>query len=1061
MYFIASFFSATCLRASQLRDAVFLRGARFALFASFASLASFARRLHRTGIARAAAFSVCAATAWFGPSAANAGPLMMDEPASQVVTGGSANCAAMANGTVRCWGIPLVNSDTPIDMPLVGADVFRIAAGASGSGATACAVKPTSNGSSVKCFQNATAAPIDATEFGADVVDFVMRRQDRCALKSNGKVFCSGSTPTQGEITLPGGEFAAQVSSDITSACARSTIGRVYCWGANNFGQLGNGTTVNSATPVLTVLPTDFVAASVSVSAAHACAASTTGRTMCWGYNYFGSLGNGTTSGTDPNPTPVDVVTLGNGTRDIVVFGFGSDFSTCARVEAGGVKCWGSNFGGTLGDGTTADSAVPVNVTGLSSGVTGLNARSVGICSLGQFGDAKCWGSSGNGALGDSGLTTASYARTPVVVNRSARGATSVAAGNNQSCALTPGGGVKCWGTDSSSISTPTSLPRDVAGATGKISQVSAGSSAACAVTFSGGVKCWGDGIRGALGNNLATSSATAVDVVDGAGLLTNVKQVRATFQAACALLNDNSVRCWGSNNSGNGGGILGVDPAIVGQSNTAYATPVNFNLPEGETIVDLVTSTSPASACVITSAGGLRCWGGNTSGQLGNGSTATAVWQPVTPTGLGSGVSAVALGSSHACALKTDGRVVCWGNNSVGQLGDGTTSATSVTTPPTTPVNFGAGVTATAIAAGGGTSCALLSTGNLACWGNNSAGQLGDGTLTDRSTPVLVNLIGPARPMSVSVSLSHACALMSDAGVQCWGRNNNGQLGNNTTAATQATPVDVLPFGQSIAFIAPPSLKMNVAVPLSATASSGLPVSFDTWTPQTCTVSGNTTTGFTVTATAPVLCGIRALQAGNLSAPAGQFTRAPNAFAIVPITDAECGSANGVRANVAPTANLCASGTASAVVAGDGFEWFCSGAATHAASVCKAPFARLNVDASDPASRYVAGNDGVMLLRYLFGFRGNSLTQNGALIGAGAVRNTAALIEAHIEANLAQFDVDLDGSTLPLTDGVMILRRMLGLDGAALIAGAHRSVIADEAVRISAIRARIEALRP
>jgi hypothetical protein len=153
--------------------------------------------------------------------------------------------------------------------------------------------------------------------------------------------------------------------------------------------------------------------------------------------------------------------------------------------------------------------------------------------------------------------------------------------------------------------------------------------------------------------------------------------------------------------------------------------------------------------------------------------------------------------------------------------------------------------------------------------------------------------------------------------------------------------------------------------------------------------------------------------------------------------------------------------GTASAVSAGDGFEWFCSGSATHAAAVCKAPFARLNVDASNAATRYVAGNDGVMLLRYLFGFRGDALTQNGALISAGAVRNSAALIEAHIEANRAQFDVDLDGTTLPMTDGVMILRRMLGIDGAALIQGANQSVIADEAVRISAIRARIDALRP
>ncbi len=999
---------------------------------------------------------------------AHAGPLMMDEPASQLAINTYTNCAAMANGGVRCWGqgssgSAFVNSNTPIDMPLLGADVIRVSAVASSAagGMYACALKPNGNGSSVKCAQSNIAAPTDATEFGTDVVDIVARDNSRCALKSNGKVFCTGTTLTQGEITMPNGEFAVQVSSDSVSACARTTLGRVYCWGINDFGQLGNGTTINSSTPVLTLLPADFVATSVGVSRQHACAVSTAGRTMCWGSNYNGELGNGTTSNF-LNPTPGDVLTLASGAREIVAFSVTFNVQSCAWGEAGGVKCWGSNQFASLGDGSTEPSALPVNVTGLSSGIVGLSGSIGGICALGKFGEASCWGAGTAGGNGN-GDDNFSKARTPVAVNRVARGAKGVAAGNFQTCATTPGGGVKCWGSDSASSPT-SSLPRDVVGATAKISQVSAGALAACAVTFSGGVKCWGDGNAGALGNNLATNSASAVDVVDGAGLLANVKQVRATNRAACALLNDNSVRCWGANNAGNGGGILGVDPASVAQSNVAYATPVNFNLPAGETVVDLVTSTSPASACAITSAGGLRCWGGNLSGQLGNGSTATAVWQPVVPTGLGSGVSTVALGFNHACALKTDGRVFCWGSNSNGQLGDGTTSTTLVTTPPTTPVNFGPGVTATAIAAGGSTSCALLSTGNVACWGANIDGNLGDGTLTGRPTPGLVNLIGPARPVSVTVSLFHACALMSDAGLQCWGRNHLGQLGNNTTAASQATPVDVLPLGQSLVFNAPKSLKMNVATPLTATTSSGLPVSFDTWTPQTCTVSGNTTSGFTVTATAPVLCGIRASQAGNVSAPGGQFTRAPAAMAIVPITDADCGSANGVLANVAPTANLCASGTASTVSVGDGFEWFCQSTAapaTHAAAVCKAPFARLNVDASDAASRYVAGNDGIMLLRYLFGFRGNALTQNGALIGAGAVRNAAALIEAHIQANLAQFDVDLDGQTLPLTDGVMILRRMLGLDGAALIAGANQSIIADEAVRISAIRGRIEALRP
>jgi hypothetical protein len=366
------------------------------LFALFTSSAPFNASAPP---ARLAALAMCAATALFGHSAANAGPLMMDAPAAQVALGRAANCSALANGTVRCWGNGFVASNTPIDMPLVGSDVIRVAAGTSLSVPTACALKPNGNGSSVKCFQNATAAPTDAPEFGADVVDFVIRGDARCALKSNGKAFCSGSVPTQGEITMPNGEFALQVASNAQLACARTTLGRVYCWGLNRFGQLGNGTTVASSTPVLTLLPTDFVAVSVGISRGHACAANATGRTMCWGSNSDGELGNGTTSGI-PNPTPGDVLTLASGTRETVAFGDVFALQSCARGDTGGVKCWGSNQFATLGNGSAAASAVPVNVTGLSSGIVGLSGSTHGICALGTFGEAWCWG---NGAVGELG----------------------------------------------------------------------------------------------------------------------------------------------------------------------------------------------------------------------------------------------------------------------------------------------------------------------------------------------------------------------------------------------------------------------------------------------------------------------------------------------------------------------------------------------------------------------------------------------------------------------------------------------------------------------------------
>jgi hypothetical protein len=125
---------------------------------------------------------------------------------------------------------------------------------------------------------------------------------------------------------------------------------------------------------------------------------------------------------------------------------------------------------------------------------------------------------------------------------------------------------------------------------------------------------------------------------------------------------------------------------------------------------------------------------------------------------------------------------------------------------------------------------------------------------------------------------------------------------------------------------------------------------------------------------------------------------------------------------------------------------WTCASptAGVHGVNTCKAPFARLNVDASDGASFYGAGTDGTMLLRYLFGFRDGNLTA-GAL-GTNPQRNTAQ-IEAHFAENIDAFDVDGDGKTLPLTDGLMILRGMLGISGNALTVGAKQTARTDEAV--------------
>jgi alpha-tubulin suppressor-like RCC1 family protein len=179
-----------------------------------------------------------------------------------------------------------------------------------------------------------------------------------------------------------------------------------------------------------------------------------------------------------------------------------------------------------------------------------------------------------------------------------------------------------------------------------------------------------------------------------------------------------------------------------------------------------------------------VKCWGGNFSGQLGDGTT-TASSTPVDVIGLGSRVVAVATGDRHTCALTSTGALLCWGSNSVGQLGDGTTTDHLA---PVAVSGLTGGVVA--VAAGGSHTCALTMSGGVKCWGLSLVGQLGDGTTAERHTPVdVVGLASGVR--AIAAGEGHTCAVTLAGGAKCWGDNTSGQLGDGTRS-NRSTPVDV-----------------------------------------------------------------------------------------------------------------------------------------------------------------------------------------------------------------------------------------------------------------------------
>jgi alpha-tubulin suppressor-like RCC1 family protein len=553
---------------------------------------------------------------------------------------------------------------------------------------------------------------------------------------------------------------AIAVSVGKYHSCAVTESGSAYCWGKNDNGQLGNGSTSYSqSTPVLVSGLSNVVA--VSAGGWHSCARTDSGQVLCWGDNTDGQLGDGSTSNRN---TPVAVSNLSN----VVQLTAGSSHS-CALNGIGKAVCWGYNLYGQLGNGSTSNSKTPVDVSGLNLGYITPDAFSfaaqtrVALNTLATSNSIAVGGlkvvapiSVSNGSYSVNGGEYTSSARS--VSNGdtiSVRVMSSATPGTTSAAVLTIG--IVSGRFTVTTLAVQAAIPGKLDG----------GESHTCAVLDSGQVVCWGDGAYGKLGNGNWSGSSTPIPV-NG---LTNALSVSAGWQHTCAVTGSGLVFCWGRGDDGQLGNgktsdsyipipVSGISNAVAvsaGGSDSCYVDILGF-----------VHCVHFSHTCALTSDGTVLCWGNGTFGQLGNGSTSSST--PVVMSGLSNAVS-ISAGASYTCALTGDSTVFCWGRGIPSDLKN-----------------------VVAITAGRDHTCNLTSSGTVVCWGSNTYGQLGIGSGSG-GAPV----VGLNNAIAITAGKYYTCALTGSGSVVCWGYNAHGQLGNDNSIYKQTTPVPVLGLSNAV----------------------------------------------------------------------------------------------------------------------------------------------------------------------------------------------------------------------------------------------------------------------
>lgn len=697
------------------------------------------------------------------------------------------SCTVLSDGVLKCWGAN-ANGEvgngtfTPRSTPQVidnGTLYDQVAVG----GSTVCGIVKTTgvlkcwgyNGNYQLANGSTTASANPVVVDAGTAYKKIYPGATMCGITTANVAKCWGSNANtsvgdglwvtrQTPYALGGALRFKSLSVGSTSSCGITTTDQVYCWGQNYLGQLGDGTTTTRGTPAIIAVPGVDTFSSVSVYATMGCAhRNSDGALVCWGFNYAGAVGDGTTT---TRATPVTVLS-GASVKSFAMSGN----HTCAITSGDALYCWGANWAGQIGVGTTVDilNATLIEPASSFANVIITPGQS-STCASTTSGVFKCWGYN-NYLLGDG---TSTSRATPVVIDTvgykfrviGSDGGT----GSLMGCGLTTAGDVKCWGTNNQGevgdgTVSANLIPAPLGDGGTAYAKLSHGSSAACGITTSGVLKCWGSNTSGqlGLGHRISQNSPVVVD----AGTLYSKVDIKGS--TGCAITASGALKCWGVNGSGQ----MGTG------STTSSPTPV---LVDSGTMYSKIAMDG-STTCGITTGGVLKCWGANANGQVGNNSTANQLLPAVIDAG--TFYSYVAIESGSVCGLTSKKALKCWGKGTSGQIGNAASANVL------TPALVDSGVLYDSIVEASGTTCGITDGGVLKCWGLNSNGQVGNSSTTNANTPQIVN--SGTLYSKVFLGTSAACGIVQTTGaLKCWGLNVSGMLGLGHNTVTNTTPAVV-----------------------------------------------------------------------------------------------------------------------------------------------------------------------------------------------------------------------------------------------------------------------------